>query len=547
MTTWFVTRHDGAVAWAGQCGLITEGNEVRVVSEISPEQVAQGDRVIGNLPIHLAAELCKRGGRYFHISMEVPSEMRGKELSSEDMVRYGAQCREFIILPGGDAAQAPVAERASGSALEEVHVCLVSDQYMANLLPILKRRPAQIELVCTPEMLLPGGGLERLAGALQHFGYGDQCIFPHAVDSACATDFHLGRQAARRLRDGLVAKYPGRNLVLNNTGGTKILATAFFVEFQGCQIIYTDTQGAGGNSIRFLDSASRPAEHIGKQISRIEDYLFCQGYKTQGASKLDQERERVVGRRSRTTSFIVGRPNHFCIRELNRVANEIKSDVEKAVKNEINRSQVRTQAERDAIRDKHIDAQVDKVPIKKLKAGHITERFVRDGLLTASADSYHFADSDAVIYFSGGWLEEWAWSVARRCQPDDCAMNVTVIARGADGVVDDRKVDNELDLVILHNNRLLIAECKTIDWGGGNAKQEVFNKLDALGTHARGLFGRSFLISALELDGLAARRAASYGIQVLQSQGLMDLEGAILEWMGKPLPEKDKPEPQNPR
>ena len=39
--------------------------------------------------------------------------------------------------------------------MNEIHVCLVSDQHWANMLAILKRRPARVELVCTPEMLKP--------------------------------------------------------------------------------------------------------------------------------------------------------------------------------------------------------------------------------------------------------------------------------------------------------------------------------------------------------------------------------------------------------
>ena len=101
--------------------------------------------------------------------MTVPAERRGKELSAEEMTAFGATCQQFHVFAAHDtpSASMPISEPPAGSG---VHLCLVSDQYMANLLPILKRRPAAIELVCTPEALKPGKGFDTLHSALLHFG-----------------------------------------------------------------------------------------------------------------------------------------------------------------------------------------------------------------------------------------------------------------------------------------------------------------------------------------------------------------------------------------
>ena len=192
MITWFVTRHPGAVAWAHQHGIVApleEGGAERIVDTIDPIEVSLGDTVIGTLPVHLVAEICARGGRYFHIVMTVPTHRRGDELTPEDMDSFGAICREFIVFgsPVMPVAVTPASLPAHGQGS---HVCLVSDQYMANLLPILKRRPARVELVCTPEMLATGKGLDRLARALQRYGYGEAQITPHSAPPECSMDFH---------------------------------------------------------------------------------------------------------------------------------------------------------------------------------------------------------------------------------------------------------------------------------------------------------------------------------------------------------------------
>jgi len=81
MTAWAVTRHPGALEWLAQHGLAAES----AVAHLDPRDVKPGDIVFGSLPVNMAAEVCLRGGRYFHLSLRIPFEWRGKELSREQM------------------------------------------------------------------------------------------------------------------------------------------------------------------------------------------------------------------------------------------------------------------------------------------------------------------------------------------------------------------------------------------------------------------------------------------------------------------------------
>ena len=51
MTTYFVSRHPGAVAWAARRGLAVDA----YLAHLDPQQIQPGDTVIGILPVHLAA------------------------------------------------------------------------------------------------------------------------------------------------------------------------------------------------------------------------------------------------------------------------------------------------------------------------------------------------------------------------------------------------------------------------------------------------------------------------------------------------------------
>jgi len=91
--TWFVSRHAGAIGWAKRQGLVID----RWVAHLDPAAVAAGDTVIGTLPVNLAAEICKRGVRYLHLSLEVPAEWRGRELSADDLQVLAAHIEPFRI------------------------------------------------------------------------------------------------------------------------------------------------------------------------------------------------------------------------------------------------------------------------------------------------------------------------------------------------------------------------------------------------------------------------------------------------------------------
>jgi len=90
---WLVTRHPGAREWARRRGIQADC----VVEHLDVSQVRPGDTVIGTLPLHLAAAVCRAGARLFHLSIDVPPEQRGKELTADEMEAYGARLEEMFV------------------------------------------------------------------------------------------------------------------------------------------------------------------------------------------------------------------------------------------------------------------------------------------------------------------------------------------------------------------------------------------------------------------------------------------------------------------
>lgn len=105
MTTWFVSRHAGAVDWIRRQGYALD----RIVDHLEAAHIAAGDIVIGNLPLNLAAQVCARGARLFVLVVDLPRELRGRELDADTLERYGARLERYHVELLEASAPAPAA------------------------------------------------------------------------------------------------------------------------------------------------------------------------------------------------------------------------------------------------------------------------------------------------------------------------------------------------------------------------------------------------------------------------------------------------------
>ncbi|WP_047044101.1 CRISPR-associated protein Csx16 [Vibrio mexicanus] len=91
---WFVSRHTGAKEWAKLNKL-----DIDVfVDHLELNAINKGDTIIGTLPIHLAEQVCSLGARYLHLSLNLPLNKRGTELTAQDMIDCRAQLTEYQVV-----------------------------------------------------------------------------------------------------------------------------------------------------------------------------------------------------------------------------------------------------------------------------------------------------------------------------------------------------------------------------------------------------------------------------------------------------------------
>ncbi|AAU38247.1 unknown [[Mannheimia] succiniciproducens MBEL55E] len=69
----------------------------RFERHLDPSSIQSGDVVIGTLPIHLAADICQKGAKFYFLSVNVRAEQRGTELTCEQLVEQGCSIEAFYI------------------------------------------------------------------------------------------------------------------------------------------------------------------------------------------------------------------------------------------------------------------------------------------------------------------------------------------------------------------------------------------------------------------------------------------------------------------
>ncbi len=91
MTTYFISRHVGAMEWALQQGVRVD----KLQTHLELGDVHNGDTVIGSLPVNMVAELTAKQVNYFHLSMDLPEHLRGRELSMQEMQACRARLEQY--------------------------------------------------------------------------------------------------------------------------------------------------------------------------------------------------------------------------------------------------------------------------------------------------------------------------------------------------------------------------------------------------------------------------------------------------------------------
>ncbi len=93
MATYFISRHQGAVDWINMQNIHID----HFVRHLDITDIQANDIVIGTLPIHLGAEVCAKGAKFYFLSVNVTEQQRGTELSAQTLIEQGCELVPYFI------------------------------------------------------------------------------------------------------------------------------------------------------------------------------------------------------------------------------------------------------------------------------------------------------------------------------------------------------------------------------------------------------------------------------------------------------------------
>ncbi|MFB1487672.1 MULTISPECIES: Card1-like endonuclease domain-containing protein [unclassified Thiocapsa] len=389
----------------------------------------------------------------------------------------------------------------------KIHIVLVSDQVLANLIPILMDSPDLVFLVVTPEMAARRLD-QHLRSLLEAKGVTAR-IFPDAPD----VGLREIQSFANILADQVVDQYAEAEVVLNATGGTKLMSLGFVEAFRGIasRILYTDT---AHRRIEYLPNADAPLPEPTPMSNTLDlpDYLAAQGFRFRHAVSDDASWRESAKQRKAVSKFLglnIADPQlqHY-VGQMNYLADQALEAIPGTYGQRLVEPR---QAFDDPPWGMWAKAQAELV-----KAGLLGWE---DG-----ARDFTFVSTEAALFVRGGWLEEYAWHTVKDAQVFDVRL-------GVEGLwLDTKKTTNEFDVLACHINQLLLIECKTLRFRPEN-ENEVAYKLDSLSQDVRGLFGNTWLLSARLPSDVLIERARRARIRLVGPQELSRLREIVLKWI----------------
>jgi len=388
---------------------------------------------------------------------------------------------------------------------QKIHIAIVTHQTVANLIPVLVLKPDYVYLLCSKVMMSNGKTDQLLQAIFTIQGYSRDNV-------KILLDFPDHRYEAMRIyliQQFNVIKNTHTNndeceYTLNMTGGNKLMVRAADIaatEILYASVVYVDTY--------YLELETMPSTAIGRSFvsrlgSELSLKLFFKAYGFEIHSQSgDSWRASAKNNKAKVAvllKLILNKEFITLLANLNGIAASV--NLQQSLK--------------------HTPSKDHRYYLKKLNdAGIINWSKV-------APQNIDFISPDHRIFFRGMWLEQHAWQKANELEFHHVGANVEIRSSAQSN-----QHQNEFDTVIVHNNRMLIIECKS-----GNIATNTLYKLDSLAKLRDGSkFVERMLLTANKLDESSnfTSRASGMGIKVVSAN---ELTQALQDWKTRVSPRR---------
>lgn len=380
----------------------------------------------------------------------------------------------------------------------QTHICLVSQQAAANVLPALdpELKPQKIVLVVTGKMKTQAAHLEAV---LKESGI--------KVEQLGLDNEHDYNQMANQLM-ALGESLGDDRVTLNITGGTKLMSVAaqFAADALGWNMFYVDVDT---DQAVWFNQDKKPPQPLHEQL-RLRHYLRGYGF----SLKEKPQRPQASVAQQQLTQNLATQVGSLedAITTLNALAQEAENR-------------------------RRLDVQMNSGQLDSRSLDVLLRDFANAGALKVQGDHIHFTSAAMRDFVKGGWLELHAIQAVHQVTGvlgvRDKAVNLEVIdiASGT---------PSELDIAFMARNRLFVIECKTarIDrpqaGSGATAAPKANDTLFKLSDNCRrigGLGTRGMLLSYRKLREPEQKLARALGVEVVAGIDIARLPEKLKSWV----------------
>lgn len=329
-------------------------------------------------------------------------------------------------------------------------ILLVSRQAMANVLPVLMYKPDKVYLLTTKEEAQCGNNLKQL--------FRDKKILVEEIKNIDAYDGKTVKNAI----NNILLKSKDEEIVLNLTGGTKLMALAAFqiANQKKINAFYCNTEKKEIIHLR----PNKQSEKLKLDIT-VKDYLFAYGFRI-----VDSKIEHI------------GEHEFEIVRCL--IERELVEDFISFTK------RYRRDSSQKCGYFTILDNRNRKFSVQKTRTGY--HLHILDKKYVFNTDNF----------LKGDWLEIYAYTILKRY---NISSEIGLKIRSIGGV------ENEIDIVFLKDYQLHIISCKS----GKLDSNKTLYEIETLRAVAGGTFGRAYLVSVEKLSSWILERAKELNIRVL--------------------------------
>lgn len=336
--------------------------------------------------------------------------------------------------------------------MSHIHVCLVSEQTVPNILGIHHFKPDKV-IFGTSEKMEQQKRTDAIINTLKLYGLDYSPENKHErvlVDQDCLDDCEI--KFSR-----LANQYKDAEIIVNLTGGTKIMVLGAYNAFKSSakRMIYTPIPKNEFITVYPKDDSCKAPEQYQLRVS-VAGYVTAYGVMVKNHKKIEEQKRLAESNKNLCKWMAI----HY--KAIEDLLFEFYKNLHK------HRS------------DNNFRLKMEYSLRRKEEREFLNRLGIANGKIEKTLSK------NKIRFLTGDWLSDYCFNEIAALPVDDCVTGIELISP--------KGVDNEFDVMFTKDNALYIVECKTLQPSKEEKYQDFLYKISAL-QEDFGLRVKGFVVS----------------------------------------------------